>query len=98
MPSSKNKNSKNTIVALTEIANEQLDVHLLFNLAVQRCRKYMEKFINSDESSITHKHKNNMDIFQKNTSNNLAELGTNSSPTESSKFLDGDNFFLTQKE
>ncbi|QGR02374.1 DNA-directed RNA polymerase subunit omega [Ehrlichia ruminantium] len=97
-PVVKHKNSKNTIVALTEIANEQLDVHLLFNLAVQRCRKYMEKFINSDESYVTHKHKNNVDIFQKNTNSNPGELDANSSNSEASKFLDGDNFFLTKKE
>ncbi|GAT75142.1 DNA-directed RNA polymerase omega chain [Ehrlichia ruminantium] len=97
-PVVKHKNSKNTIIALTEIANEQLDVHLLFNLAVQRCRKYMEKFINSDDSYVVHKSKDNIDIFQKNAASNFDEVGANSLNVENSKFLDGDNFFLTQKE
>ncbi|WDM85647.1 DNA-directed RNA polymerase subunit omega [Ehrlichia sp. JZT12] len=97
-PVIKHKNGKNTVIALKEIATEQLDVRSLFNLSVQRCRKYMEKFINSDEPQAAYKERNNVNIFQQNTAgNNFNELGTNSNSQETN-FLDSNNFFSKSEE
>ena len=92
-PVIKHKNGKNTVIALKEIAAKQLDVSSLFNLSVQRCRKYMEKFINSDEQCVTNKAK--IDIFQQNAiTNSFNELGNNSN-NQGSNLLGRDNFFST---
>ncbi|MEH0831224.1 DNA-directed RNA polymerase subunit omega [Anaplasma bovis] len=40
------QDSKNTVVALRELAEGQLNVSDVFGLAVQRCRKYFEEFAN----------------------------------------------------
>ena len=97
-PVIKHKNGKNTVIALKEIASEQLDVSSLFNLSVQRCRKYMEKFINSDESQSGYKGRNNSNIFQQNTAtNSFNELGTNAN-NQDANFLDSNNFFSTPEE
>ncbi|CEI84681.1 DNA-directed RNA polymerase subunit omega [Ehrlichia minasensis] len=92
-PVIKHKNSKNTVIALKEIAAKQLDVASLFNLSVQRCRKYMEKFINSDEQYVANKAK--IDIFQQNAiASNFNELGNNSN-NQNTNLLGRDNFFST---
>ncbi|QJC27663.1 DNA-directed RNA polymerase subunit omega [Anaplasma platys] len=41
------KGDKNTVVALREMASDQLDLSVVFGLAVQRCKKYIEEFANS---------------------------------------------------
>ncbi|ASI47574.1 MAG: DNA-directed RNA polymerase subunit omega [Anaplasma ovis] len=43
------KGDKNTVVALREIVDEQLDLAAVFRLAVNRCRKYLEEFTNARE-------------------------------------------------
>ncbi|KJV65894.1 MULTISPECIES: DNA-directed RNA polymerase subunit omega [Ehrlichia] len=94
-PVIKHKNGKNTVVALKEIAAKQLDVSSLFNLSVQRCRKYMEKFINSYEPYVASKAKNNVDIFQQSAiTSNFNELGNNSN-NQDINLLGRDNFFST---
>ena len=94
-PVIKRKNGKNTVVALKEIATKQLDISSLFNLSVQRCRKYMEKFINSDEPYIANKAKNNIDIFHQSTiTSNFNEPGNNSN-NQGTNLLGRDNFFST---
>ncbi|MFV9838953.1 MAG: DNA-directed RNA polymerase subunit omega [Aaplasma endosymbiont of Hyalomma asiaticum] len=40
------KGDKNTVVALREIASNHLDLSVVFGLAVQRCKKYLEEFTN----------------------------------------------------
>ncbi|ABD45328.1 DNA-directed RNA polymerase, omega subunit [Ehrlichia chaffeensis str. Heartland] len=94
-PVIKYKNGKNTVIALKEIAAKQLDVSSLFNLSVQRCRKYMEKFINSDEPYIAHKPKNNVDIFQASAVAGNSDGLENSSNSRDDNPLGRDNFFST---
>ncbi|MGN7619097.1 MAG: DNA-directed RNA polymerase subunit omega [Ehrlichia sp.] len=97
-PVIKHKNGKNTVIALKEIANKQLDVHSLFNLSVQRCKKYMEKFINSDEPQTACKVVNNMSIFQKGTAaHNFSELGANSN-NQDAGFLGSNSLFSAPEE
>ncbi|WP_168464245.1 DNA-directed RNA polymerase subunit omega [Wolbachia endosymbiont of Ctenocephalides felis wCfeT] len=45
------KNHKNTIVSLYEIAENQISIHELFNLLVNRCKEYMKGNTNSIHSS-----------------------------------------------
>ncbi|MDB1135075.1 DNA-directed RNA polymerase subunit omega [Candidatus Anaplasma sp. TIGMIC] len=40
------QDDKNTVVALREIASGHLDLSVVFGLAVQRCKKYLEEFTN----------------------------------------------------
>ncbi|GHM58333.1 MAG: hypothetical protein sL5_04710 [Candidatus Mesenet longicola] len=44
--------SKNTTIALNEIASNKLDCHTLFNLVVNRCKKSIEATIDINKKSL----------------------------------------------
>ncbi|KJV68691.1 DNA-directed RNA polymerase subunit omega [Candidatus Neoehrlichia procyonis] len=90
-----NKSSKNTVIALHEIAEHKLDSHSLFNLAVQRCKKYLEGFINTDNISLSNKQGNTMNIFH---SKSINKYSVNNQHNIESSFLSQDQFLSGKKD
>lgn len=48
----KHTKSKNTIIALNEIASNKLDYHALFNLIVHRCQKSIEATVGINKKNL----------------------------------------------
>ena len=84
------KGDKNTVVALREIASNHLDLSVVFGLAVQRCKKYLEEFTNprgvfsSTGLASSTKSSGTADIGK-----NFKEKGSYSAFLDQDKFLSG---------
>lgn len=83
------KGDKNTVVALREIASDQLDLSVVFGLAVQRCKKYIEEFANSRSVGSFAQHGTHRNQGSPEVGRNFAEKGTYSGFLDQDKFLSG---------
>ncbi|QXK92078.1 DNA-directed RNA polymerase subunit omega [Neoehrlichia mikurensis] len=80
------QSSKNTVIALHEITEQKLNINSLFNLAVQRCKKYLEGFITTD--NVLHNSKQDINIFNNKSSN---QRNIESNFISQDQFLSGKN-------
>ncbi|CEG21024.1 DNA-directed RNA polymerase subunit omega [Anaplasma phagocytophilum] len=86
---------KNTVVALREIASNQLDLSTVFGLAVQRCRKYLEEFAGSRGIA---GHSSHVSPSRSSRHTGLGKSFVDNKSTYSASFLDQDKFLSGGKD